>query len=36
MTNKDHERGEKRGILDTGRASDSEDGDADATDGAED
>jgi hypothetical protein len=35
MTNKDHERGEKRGVLDTGRAKDLEDADADADDDTE-
>lgn len=33
MTNKDHERGEKRGVLETGRAKDhAEDADDDADD----
>ena len=32
MVNKDHERGEKRGVLDTGRAQKLEDADADVDD----
>jgi hypothetical protein len=34
--NSDKERGEKRGVLSTGRASDAEDADADAADDQED
>ena len=32
MTNKNHERGTKRGVLSTGRAKDLEDADAEAAD----